>query len=437
MAQPSTIDSPAKRAKLASNKNPYWQGVSGGRGGVSLGYRRSARGPGSWVAKIVVDGRRAEARLGNADDAGANAESLSFPSAVTAALVWARKQVAQIANEDPEAEVVSAPTVRSAVEAYIAARSKRQSKGDIGTAGRLRKHVLADERFAALEISKLTARAIQAWRGRLTKNYAQTSVNRLLNDLRAALNAAIDANRQAIPATVAAEVRSGTKALSADANARKQVLPDAAIRRLIDAAFEIDSTGDFGRLILVMAATGARFSQIERLTVSDVQSARYRIMVPPSRKGRAAKKPTPIAVPVGADVIGRLQPVISNRRGDEPLLLHWISKQVGPVEWERVERRPWGASFVPTRQWAKARDVAELPTDIVMLCLRHSSIVRALSVNVPVRLVAALHDTSVGMIEQHYSAYIVDATEELARRAVTPLAPIEATPLRSVAEVAA
>lgn len=437
MAQPPTIDSAAKRAKLAPSKNPYWHGVSGGRGGVSLGYRRSARGAGSWTAKIVLDGKRIEERLGLADDAGAGSESYSFPAAVTAALSWARAQVARITNEDSGAEATPAATIRTAVEMYIAARSKRQTKGDIGTAGRLRKHVLTDERFASLEVSKLTAGAIKAWRERISKDYAPTSVNRLLNDLRAALNAAIDSNRQAMPATVSAEVRSGTKALPADANARKQVLPDAAIRRLVDAAFEIDPAGDFGRLILVMAATGARFSQIERLTVSDVQAARSRIMVPPSRKGRAAKKPTPIAVPVGADVIERLLPVITHRRGDEPLLLHWISKQVGPVEWERVERRPWGSSFTPARQWAKARDTAGMPADTVMLCLRHSSIVRALSVNVPVRLVAALHDTSVGMIEQHYSAYIVDATEELARRAVTPLAPVAVVRMRSVGGAAA
>jgi hypothetical protein len=72
-----------------------------------------------------------------------------------------------------------------------------------------------------------------------------------------------------------------------------------------------------------------------------------------------------------------------------------------------------------------------------MLCLRHSSIVRALSAGVPVRLVAALHDTSVQMIEQHYSAYIVDATEEIARRAVTPLAPIEVSHLRAASVAAA
>ena len=53
--------------------------------------------------------------------------------------------------------------------------------------------------------------------------------------------------------------------------------------------------------------------------------------------------------------------------------------------------------------------------------LRHSSIVRGLRSGVPVRIVAALHDTSTAMIEKHYSAFILDAADELARRAVVPL----------------
>jgi hypothetical protein len=83
-----TIDTASKRVKLASRKNPYWQGVSGGRGGLSLGYRKPASGAGTWVAKIVLDGRRVEERIGAADDEQSNAAGLSFPSAVTAALEW-------------------------------------------------------------------------------------------------------------------------------------------------------------------------------------------------------------------------------------------------------------------------------------------------------------------------------------------------------------
>ncbi|GEP06522.1 site-specific integrase [Methylobacterium oxalidis] len=215
------------------------------------------------------------------------------------------------------------------------------------------------------------------------------------------MNASADLHRRALPSTISAEIKSGTKAVFADSNARKQVLPDAEIRRLVDSAFAVDDTSDFGRLVLVMAATGARLSQVARIKVADVEVAPSRIMVPPSRKGWAAKRATPIAVPVGADVIARLQPALSGRRGHEPLLLHWHKKQIGPAEWEGVDRRPWASASAAVRHWAAARDIAAVPADTVMLCLRHSSIVRALSASVPVRLVAALHDTSVQMIEAH------------------------------------
>ena len=48
------------------------------------------------------------------------------------------------------------------------------------------------------------------------------------------------------------------------------------------------------------------------------------------------------------------------------------------------------------------------PADVTMYALRHSSIVRMLVRNVPIRLVASLHNTSVAMIEKHYSRYITE-----------------------------
>ena len=47
----------------------------------------------------------------------------------------------------------------------------------------------------------------------------------------------------------------------------------------------------------------------------------------------------------------------------------------------------------------------------------------------PVRLVAAVHDTSVAMIEKHYGAFIVDAAEDLLRAAAVPLVPAEVVTL--------
>jgi hypothetical protein len=75
-----------------------------------------------------------------------------------------------------------------------------------------------------------------------------------------------------------------------------------------------------------------------------------------------------------------------------------------------------------TRPWRAAVATAGLPAGLVPYCLRHSSIVRGLTNGLPVSLVAKVHDTSVAMIEKHYGAFIVDAAEELLRRAMVPMA---------------
>jgi len=43
------------------------------------------------------------------------------------------------------------------------------------------------------------------------------------------------------------------------------------------------------------------------------------------------------------------------------------------------------------------------------------SIVRQIKANVPIRIIAALHDTSVVMIEKNYSEHIADHADDLAR----------------------
>lgn len=58
---------------------------------------------------------------------------------------------------------------------------------------------------------------------------------------------------------------------------------------------------------------------------------------------------------------------------------------------------------------------------IVPYALRHSSIVRGIASGLPIRLVAAMHDTSVAMIEKHYSRWIVEGLEDFAARAIIPL----------------
>jgi len=64
-------------------------------------------------------------------------------------------------------------------------------------------------------------------------------------------------------------------------------------------------------------------------------------------------------------------------------------------------------------------EAAGLDPDVVTLsALRHSSIVRMLVSNTPIRIVAALHDSSTKMLERTYSKYIAEHTDAIARPAL-------------------
>jgi hypothetical protein len=69
------------------------------------------------------------------------------------------------------------------------------------------------------------------------------------------------------------------------------------------------------------------------------------------------------------------------------------------------------------------RRCGEDPETVTFYALRHSSIVRQLLANIPVRVVAVSHDTSVSMIERNYSEHIGDHADALARKALLDIAP--------------
>ena len=161
----------------------------------------------------------------------------------------------------------------------------------------MKRYVLADQHFTKTPLAKLRASTIETWRSRLpvrsgdatkvatveVKEIAPGTVNRLLNDLRAALNAAAEKHRRELLAAVVAEIKVGTRALSVSDEARKQLLTDEQTRLLVSSAFGQDDDGDFGRLAVLAAATGARFSQLGALHVGDVQPERGRVMLPASK----------------------------------------------------------------------------------------------------------------------------------------------------------
>jgi hypothetical protein len=72
------------------------------------------------------------------------------------------------------------------------------------------------------------------------------------------------------------------------------------------------------------------------------------------------------------------------------------------------------------RPWIDLMEKVNLE-GVIPYALRHSSIVRGLRFGLPIRLVAANHDTSVAMIERHYARWISDSLDHLSARAIVDL----------------
>jgi integrase len=414
----SPLTTRGAREKLS--RGIHWRAIDPD---VHLGYRKGQRG-GRWLVRWYNGEQKyRQATLGTADDVLCEG-ALSFEAAAK----LARERVTRNRRAALALGGGAAATVRTAVEPYIAmrdardrAREQRPIRSDASR--RLGRYIL-DDSIAEVALHELTDAALRAWRRRLNPQFKHATTQRLVSDLKAALNAFYVENRKRLPADFAETVRIGLKTPSLEMptepkSYQAQMLTDEQVRAVVQAAIEQDDDGDFSRLVLVMAATGARFAQVKRLRVEDLQPEFSRIMMPASRKGKP-KAARYIAVRVGMDVLQALQPAIDGRESAEPLLCRWRHVQVGPAQWQRVSRGPWYTPSEMLRPWHSACARAGVPGKIPY-ALRHSSIVRAIRANLPIRLVAALHDTSVTMIERHYGRWITEGLEDLAAQAIIPI----------------
>lgn len=420
------------RMKLTPRHKPYFRLVTEG---IHVGYRRSTvpNRAGTWLARRYQSGAYETELLGTADDLpdmpADGAKMLTFAQAETAARDWARGKAAAARAAATKTELV-----RNSVETYIAERIARDPRAGRNARLRLNHHVLAAP-IAGVPLLALTEEDLHSWRvglkrgGRSKKPseapLAPATLARMLNDFRAALTEG--ARKAKAPADLLTTIRDGLKAPKAATRVReRQVLPEADVRRIVEGATALDR--DFGDLVALLGATGSRFDQVARVTVADFQPDARRVMVPVANKGNWAKQITHTAVPLADDVVARIRPLAAGRPGHEPLLMRWHHRQVPGDKargiapcWERVERRQWKHSGEMARLWDATLNAAGVPETVVPYAFRHSSIVRMLRSGLPLSLVAKVHDTSAAMIQKHYGAFIVDASEDLLRAAAVSL----------------
>jgi integrase len=413
-----------------------------------LGYRKGKQG-GTWFVRWRnhhQGGNYKQAPVGAANDV--NDKPVDGTLTFEQALRTARESVARARTEAVAQAAGPAPTVRSAAQDYIKVRDARDSRragrevrSEAG--GTLGRYVIGQEKqgkqkahdptpLAAVYLHALRGQDLLTWRESLPQHLKITAQQRVMTDLKAALNAAFpklsDEQKMLNPTFLAIVAESLKLERDFDDDEMSiardnQILTDGQVGVLLRSTGEIDREqefeGDLYRIVVSLAATGSRYSQVRRMRVGDAQVAQRRLMVPNSYKGRGGTGGSE-PIPVGEDVIETLLPAIVGRPADAWLFERWTYVQEpGSIEWKRSERGPWQRGQL-TRPWNAIRDHADMP-EVIPYALRHSSIVRGLRKGLPIQHVAKMHNTSVEMIERHYAKYISSALEELARAAIVPL----------------
>jgi integrase len=394
------LETATARRKLPISKKPVFVKIAPN---VRLGYRRN-EGPGTWSVRVTGPGVDWVKRIGLSDDAepADGKYVLNYWQALDQARKLGRRQPGDDAADD--ARPITLGEAITAYEADLMARG-----GDSYNAKRARLHVPAS--LASKPVALLRSVEVSRLRDALiAKGLSRASVNRTRTCIRAALSLAAKRDRRIANRHVWED---DFEALPNATTARNVILPDATVGKVVAEAYRRDRK--LGLFAQVIAETGARPSQAVRLLVGDLDLAKPstpRLMVVRSGKGhankRAAKMAERIPVPITPALAALLQQEAKGRPTHAPLLT-------------RSNGEPWG--YRRSDLYRKVfRDVVEAvgldPDQATPYCLRHSNIVRQLLANVPVRIVADLHDTSVREIERHYSRHISAHSDAVARAAL-------------------
>jgi integrase len=262
----------------------------------------------------------------------------------------------------------------------------------------------------AKPIPLLGATELKKWRDSLLGKMAPSTINRLGRCLCAALAQAAQHDRR-IKNRDAWEI--GLAVLPDAQEARNVVLKDYKVSEFVATAYGLDDK--LGLLVDTLAVTGARPSQPVRLRVEDLiddDPTGPKLMMPKSGKGggrnRSQKKVERYSIPITTDLAAKLRAAAKGRPDRAPLLL-------------QRDGNPWGDN--PGQNYHRQIDkvvttIGLDPEEVTIYALRHSSIVRMLLKSIPPRLIAALHNTSVAIIEKHYSKYITEYSDDISRQAL-------------------
>lgn len=420
----------ARLAKLEPRREPYWAAITPG---LALGYRRTAKGGGTWIGRWRDSvGKQHTHAIGAADDyADADGMTvLTFGQAQERARAWRETMLAREQEEDDEDEApapVVPITVAEAIDAYLVALERGDGRSKTGGVKSLKTTRVAVEAhiipaLGDVLLGDLTTKRIKKWHQDLadkparvrtkfgsTQKYRssnsdpdeeelrrrKSTANRVLTILKAALNHAFADEK--VSSDTAWRVVKPFK--NADA-CRVRYLDRSECRRLINACDE-----DLRLLVRGALYTGCRYGELTRALVSDFDRDSGTLHVRTSKSGKGRH------VELTEEGLAFLDEVSAGRPGAEYLFV-------------RDDGKAWGKSW-QQRPMYKACTRGGIVPKITFHELRHSYASILIMDGVPLMVVAKnLGHSDTRMVEKHYGhlaqSYVRDTI-----RAVKPIGDVE------------
>lgn len=385
------LETRAARLRLKPRGKPYW--VASARAGLHLGYRRLDGKNGSWIV------RRYQGKAGEYETR-AFAQADDYSEGDGAELLTYYQAMERIAGEAPAVRHGSAYRVSDACEDYVTwLRRHRKSAAD--TQSKLDSYVIP--RLGERLVSSLTETDLEQWlewalthkpRGRLKtgKKRAKpkrtaaeipgaerlrrkhSTLNRVINALKGALNHAFDRKR-----VTSADAWARLQKFRGADSARLHRLTTDEAKRLLNAC-----APDFRRLVEAALVTGCRYGELVALTVRDFDEDSGTILVAQSKSGKARRVPLT----------------------DEGTSL-FAALAAGKVETDRLLVKADGTPWAKSEQFRRMNAAcagASINPPVNFHALRHTFASLLVEAGTPLAFVAeALGHADTRMVSKHYA----------------------------------
>jgi integrase len=400
------------RETLKPGRKPYYRLIERG---IYLGYRKPQRGPGTWVARRYIGNDSYTVRnLTTSDGHPIFADDHEDANGGTVLDFWQAQDAAR-AYKNQLTGNAGPYTVAAAMDDYFQFLEADGRGTHTIRDARYRDKAFIRPKLGDVEVPALTADKLRRWRDGLVstaprlrtkkgetqkhrgvasddaKRARRSSANRTWTILRAALNHAFE-NGNAASDLAWRKVKPFK---NVDA-ARLRYLTIAEAKRLINA-----SDKDFRLLVQAALQTGARYSELARLTVSDFNPDVGTVQIQQSKSGKSRH------IVLTSEGQAFFHQLSAGRAGDAPML-------------PKADGATWNMSH-QLRPMTDAVKRAKINPAISFHGLRHTWASHAVMNGMPLMVVARnLGHVDTRMVEKHYGhlapSYVADAVRAGAPR---------------------